>query len=56
MNELHVIPADDAIVHDTNPDCVCAPTTEPVRRLDGSMGWVHTHHSLDGRDHHEETP
>lgn len=42
-------PADDLIQHDTVGDCVCGPTTEPVVRDDGSIGWVVVHHALDGR-------
>lgn len=25
-------------------DCWCRPTTIPVRRDDGSIGWVYAHH------------
>lgn len=51
---IHVEPVNDPIEHDTSGgDCVCGPTTTPVEREDGSMGWVVTHHSLDGREAHE---
>lgn len=41
----------DLIEHDTEgDDCVCGPTAEPVKREDGSVGWVIVHHSLDGRE------
>ena len=51
---VHVFPLNDAVDHDTDGgDCVCGPTTEPVPRPDGSMGWLITHHSLDGRENHE---
>lgn len=46
--ELHVIPTDDLIQHETESDCVCEPECEPVKREDGSVGWLYTHHSLDG--------
>lgn len=36
--------------HDVSEDCVCGPTVEPVKRDDGSVGWVVVHHSLDGRE------
>lgn len=49
-NELHVVPVDDLIEHDTVGDCPCGPTTKPVERDDGSNGWMVTHHSLDGRE------
>lgn len=47
-----VYPADDWIDHDTgNPEgCVCGPEVEPVPCPDGSMSWIFTHHSLDGRE------
>jgi len=32
---------------------VCGPTVEPVVRDDGSMGWLIVHHSLDGREQHQ---
>ncbi len=47
---LHVLPANDLIEHETTDDCPCGVTTEPVEREDGSMGWLHIHHSLDGRE------
>lgn len=53
MSTLHVLPVADLIDHDTSDDCPCGPTTEPVPRPDGSMGWLITHHSLDGREAHE---
>ncbi len=31
-------------------DCPCGPRVEPVLADDGSMGWLITHHSLDGRE------
>ncbi len=54
MSAIHVYPAGDLIEHDTDSsDCACGPTTEPVPRDDGSMGWLITHHSLDGREANE---
>ena len=51
MSSVHVYPTGDIIEHDTETDaCVCGPTIEPVPREDGSMGWLITHHSLDGRE------
>ena len=50
---LHVWPTQDMIKHDTQDDdggCVCGPRTDPVKRDDGSIGWVIVHHSLDGRE------
>lgn len=51
---LHVAPVDDLIQHDRasdEPDCPCGPDVMPVKRDDGSMGWLIVHHSLDGREH-----
>ena len=47
---LHILPRNDLIEHETTEDCPCGITTEPVEREDGSMGWLHVHHSLDGRE------
>lgn len=50
MNSV-VVPINDDIDHDAfSEDCPCGPTPEPVKRDDGSMGWVLVHHSLDGRE------
>lgn len=52
----HVVPNGDLIEHDWQthePTCVCGPTTRPVKREDGSVGWVITHNSLDGRELNE---
>lgn len=51
--EVHVRPVNDLIEHDLTDECVCGPTTEPVPRGDGSVGWLITHDSLDGRELHE---
>ena len=43
-----VWPIEDLVDHEPY-GCVCGPTPQPVRRDDGSTGWVVTHHALDGR-------
>lgn len=54
MAIVHVLPNNDLIEHeDEGDDCPCGPTLEPVPCVDGSMGWVVTHHSLDGREANE---
>jgi hypothetical protein len=51
---VHVVPVEDLLEHDTAGDgCPCGPTAYPVARDDGSVGWVLSHHSLDGREAHE---
>jgi len=53
-NDWHVYPTRDLIEHEVDgEDCPCIPTVEPVEREDGSFGWLHVHHSLDGREQHE---
>lgn len=52
-HEVHVLPLDDLIHHDETDDCACGPHAEPVPDDDGSIGWLITHHSLDGREQHE---
>ena len=50
MSVWHVQPVNDLIEHEDSDDCPCGPVVEPVPRDDGSMGWIVTHHSLDGRE------
>ncbi|MBM4469888.1 hypothetical protein GS982_20030 [Rhodococcus hoagii] len=52
-NEVHVTPVNDLVAHEASGDCLCGPTTEPIPRPDGSMGWLVSHHSLDGRETRE---
>ena len=54
-NSAHVLPVGDLVDHDESEDCACIPTCEPIRREDGSIGWLYTHHSLDGREQHERS-
>ena len=42
-------PVNDLIEHEDSDACVCIPEIEPVPHDDGSMGWLVTHHALDGR-------
>ena len=54
MTTVHTYPVGDLVEHDTGgEDCVCGPTTKPVPRDGGSMGWQVVHHSLDGREKSE---
>lgn len=47
---VHVYPPDDLVEHNLDgDDCVCGTRDEPVRRADGSVGWVVVHQALDGR-------
>ena len=41
----YVRPINDAVEHPLSDDCACGPTTEPVPRPDGTVGWLVTHHS-----------
>lgn len=50
-DSMHVVPNGDLIDHPAADDCPCGPTADPVKRSDGSVGWVMVHHSLDGREH-----
>ena len=45
--------SDDAFFHELDESCPCGPTADPVKRDDGSVGWVLIHHSLDGREKDE---
>lgn len=51
MSRIHISPINDLIEHDLeSEDCPCGPTARPLKREDGSIGWVSVHHSLDGRE------
>ena len=51
MTTVHTYPVGDLVEHETDGgDCVCGPTVKPAPRDDGSIGWLITHHSLDGRE------
>jgi len=54
---FHVWPLSDGVEHDHEDDdgnCVCGPTIEPIEGHDGYIGWLVTHHSLDGRERQEQ--
>lgn len=50
IDDVHILPINDLIEHDENSECVCGPSSEPVKREDGSVGWVISHNSLDNRE------
>ncbi len=52
-DDVHVVPIGDLIDHEDDDDCPCGPAMIPVERDDGSIGWVVSHHSLDGRERFE---
>lgn len=54
---VHVWPSEDLLEHDLDDEggCICGPAVEPVEGQNGYIGWLITHHSLDGREQHERT-
>lgn len=51
---VHVYPDRDLIEHETEgDDCICGPALEAVPADDGAVGWLISHHSLDGRERNE---
>lgn len=52
-NEVHVMPLNDLNPHMKDPDCTCDPQLEPVKRDNGSYGWLYSHHSYDRREERE---
>jgi hypothetical protein len=47
----HVMPDNDIVEHQATDTCVCGPTAELVKHDDSTdAGWLHVHHSLDGRE------
>lgn len=53
VNVMPINDSDGVFQHDLDETCICGPRIEPVPRDDGSMGWLYTHHSLDGREAEE---
>lgn len=51
--EVHAVPLDDVIVHEFTTDCPCGPRPRCIPREGRPDGWVHTHHSADGREFNE---
>lgn len=53
--DVHSYPLNDLVEHVTDGgECPCGPTTIPVAREDGSIGYVISHPSFDGREHFED--
>lgn len=50
---VHVRPVGDLVEHELTEDCACGPSAQPVKRDDGSVGWLIVHHALDGREQRE---
>jgi hypothetical protein len=53
MSHVNVVPVDDLIGHEDSDECPCGPELQPVERDDGTIGWILSHHSLDGREKDE---
>lgn len=53
LDGAHVLPVNDVVEHDLTDACTCGPTSELVDCTAGGTAWLVTHHSLDGREHHE---
>lgn len=49
--DMHVAPVDDLVDHATAWDCVCGPDGE---YFEETGRWLYVHHSLDGREQHED--
>lgn len=58
MPIVHTLPINDLIEHeDEGDECPCGPTTEPIKDPEtGAVGWLISHHSLDGREQSEPAP
>ena len=50
-NQIHVIPLHDMVEHGETVDCVCGPDLEAIGE---PAVLLVRHHSLDGREHHED--
>lgn len=49
--EVHIVPLEDDVAHELDPECVCGPHTEYVHPDTGDYHDhpMHSHHALDGR-------
>lgn len=54
IEEIHVTPEHDNIQHELNDACICGPTPQLIE-TDAGDTWMHSHHSLDGREKQEQT-
>jgi hypothetical protein len=45
MQYMPFVEQNEPVEH-TDDECMCGPTTIPVPRADGSIGWVVMHHPL----------
>jgi hypothetical protein len=54
MATVHIVPIDDQVPHVGDESCVCGPTVAPVHDDGRVAGFTVTHHSLDGRELHEQ--
>jgi hypothetical protein len=52
--DVHAYPLDDIVEHELTPECSCGPTVEAVFDEGVLLGWLYTHHSLDGREFGED--
>ena len=55
-SHMNIVPDDDLMEHplvENTDECPCGPRVEPVETDDGSIAWIVTHHSLDGREANE---
>lgn len=50
----HIIPRGDLIEHEVSTECVCGPETIPLHCDDGTISYMYSHHSLDGREINEK--
>lgn len=54
-NHAHVHPLNDLVEHTFNDqgECACGPRIEAITQKTGSIGWMISHNSLDGRERYE---
>lgn len=56
VDTVHITPLEDLIEHELSPDCPCQPRETEAERAAGTVFWIFTHSSLDGRELHEPKP
>lgn len=46
MTDVHVIPADEPLLHANDENCSCDPNVQLELQDDGTTAWVFHHHPL----------
>lgn len=54
MATAHILPLADLVAHEDDVCCICGPDVEYMIGPEGAFAKLIVHHSLDGRELHEQ--